>query len=54
MAQEKAVAALELAKKQLDKVQAATWDPADVADAVMWAFYAYENAIVAVAEANGM
>lgn len=46
--------ALERAKSQLERVQSASWDPADPVEAVTWAFYAYENAIVAVAEAKGI
>ncbi len=45
---------LNLAKKQLEKVQVASWDPQDAEDAVTWAFYAYENGIVAVAEKLGL
>ena len=32
----------------------ASWSPPDPVAAVTWAFYAYENAIVAVAEAKNM
>lgn len=46
-------AALERAKSQLERVQA-FWDPPDHVQAVTWAFYAYENAVVAVAEAKGI
>lgn len=31
----------------------ATWEPEDREDAVTWAFYAYENAVVAAAEKLG-
>ena len=42
-----------VAKKQLDRVQAASWEPTDDDRevAATWAFYAYENCVVAVAEA---
>lgn len=54
MGLEEAQAKLELARSQLARVQSAAWDPTDPANAVTWAFYAYENAIVAVAEAKGI
>ncbi len=41
-------------RKQLERVQTAAWDPADAVEAVTFAFYAYENGIVAVAEAKGI
>ncbi len=41
--------ALKRAEDQLAKVQTASVDPPDAEDAVMWAFYAYENCIVAAA-----
>ena len=37
------------AKRQLEKVQAASWEP-DPESAVTWAFYAYENCVIALAE----
>ena len=40
------------AKAQMQRVMDAASDP-DPEDAVMWAFYAYENCIVAVAELQG-
>lgn len=45
--------ALNIATRHLERVQAAWWEPADAAEAVTFAFYAYENAVVAVAELNG-
>lgn len=42
--------ALERAKAQLDRVRAACLQPPDAVEAVTFAFYAYENAVVAVAE----
>jgi len=45
---------LELAKEQWDKASVAWWTPADPATCVSNAFYAYENLIVAVAEARGL
>jgi hypothetical protein len=42
------------AKKQLERVAVASWDPVDPEEAVTWAFYAYENAVVAVAEKANM
>ena len=38
------------AKKQLEKVQTASWEPQDPEQAVTWAFYAYENCVTALAE----
>ena len=37
--------ALTRARKQLERVQAAVWEPPDPEEAVTWAFYAYENAL---------
>ena len=54
MSKKKARLHLQLAKKQLDRVQIASFDPQDPEEAVTWAFYAYENAIVATAEAKGI
>ncbi len=42
---------LNRARSQLERVQAATYDP-DPEDAILWAFYAYENCVVALAEMN--
>ena len=44
---------IQKARAQLDKVQMASWGPADQdwEDAVTWGFYAYENCVVAAAEA---
>ena len=42
------------ARRQLERVQAAAWDPADAEGAVTWAFYAYENCIVALAEMHDL
>ena len=38
------------AQRQLERVQVAAWDPPDAEQAVTWAFYAYENCVVALAE----
>ncbi|MCY4376108.1 MAG: hypothetical protein OXC31_20325, partial [Spirochaetaceae bacterium] len=38
------------ARRQLERVQVAAWDPVDAEEAVTWAFYAYENCVVALAE----
>lgn len=54
MTEKKAQHHLNLAKKQLERVQTASWDPQDAEEAVTWAFYAYENAVVAAAEAKGL
>lgn len=54
MTEKKAQHHLKLAKKQLERVQTAIWDPQDAEEAVTWAFYAYENAVVAIAEKLGM
>jgi hypothetical protein len=45
--------ALNIATRHLERVQTAWWEPADAVEAVTFAFYAYENAIVAIAELNG-
>src|SRR2546430_562756 len=47
---------LNRARKQLERVQTASWDPEDQdrEDAVTWAFYAYENGLVAVLEKKGL
>lgn len=45
---------LKLAKAQWDKASVAWWMPADPATCVTNIFYAYENLIVAVAEAQGL
>src|SRR5437764_1268647 len=44
---------LELAQEQWEKASTAWWEPADPASCVTNAFYAYENLVVAVAEAHG-
>ncbi len=38
------------ARRQLERVQVAAWDPDDPEEAVTWAFYAYENCVAALAE----
>jgi hypothetical protein len=52
MGQAEADKKLEVAKKQLNRVQTASWDPGDEdrEDAVTWGFYAYENGVIAVVE----
>ena len=45
-------AALKRAQSQLERVQTAWIDPPDPVEAVTFAFYAYENGVVAVAEAK--
>ena len=47
-------AALKRAQSQLERVQTAWIDPPDPVEAVTFAFYSYENAVVAVAEANNI
>ena len=47
-------AALKRAQSQLERVQTAWIDPPDPVEAVTFAFYAYENAVVAVAEAKNI
>lgn len=54
MSFEEARKALERAKTQWDKAAVHSWEPAEPGDAVMWAFYAYENAVIAVAELKGI
>jgi hypothetical protein len=43
---------VKLAKAQWDKASVAWWEPADPATCATNVFYAYENLIVAVAEAH--
>ena len=38
------------ARRQLERVRVAAWDPPDAEEAVTWAFYAFENCVVALAE----
>lgn len=45
--------ALSIAQRHLERVQVAWWEPADAVQAVTFAFYAYENAVVALAELHG-
>lgn len=44
---------VDLAKKQGESAATSSWEPEDAAGCVTNAFYAYENLIVAVAEAYG-
>lgn len=44
---------LYLTKRQWESAACAAWEPEDAAGCVTNAFYAYENLIVAVAEAHG-
>lgn len=44
---------LAIAKRQLEKVQSAAWGE-EYEEAVMWAFYAYENCVTAVAALHDM
>ena len=41
------------ARRQLEIVQVAAYDPDDPEEAVTWAFYAYENCVAALAERFG-
>ncbi|HXH84017.1 MAG TPA: HEPN domain-containing protein [Candidatus Tectomicrobia bacterium] len=50
----RARAALDKARSQLHRVQTASFEPQDPEEAVLFAFYAYENAVVALAEAKGI
>lgn len=45
---------LDLASKQWDRACSDAWEPSDPASCVTNVFYAYENLIVAVAEARGI
>ena len=54
MTKEAAEQALGRAKKQLEHVQVASFDPGDPEEVVTHAFYAYENCIVAAAENEGI
>lgn len=54
MSVEGARKALKTATLQLDRVQVASWDPQDPVQAVTFAFHAYENAVVAAAEAKAI
>ena len=38
------------ARRQMERVRVAAWDPPDAEEAVTWAFYAFENCVVALAE----
>ena len=49
MNEEKAKASLELAKKQLEKVQSSLDDPIDWSDLSLYGFYCIENAVKAAA-----
>lgn len=53
MSLENAQKALRVAKSHLERVQSAWWDPGDAVQAVTFAFYSYENAVVALAELHG-
>jgi len=53
MALETAREHLDLAKRQWERASTDWWPPADPASCVTNAFYAYENLIVAAAEAKG-
>jgi hypothetical protein len=44
---------IELAKKQWERASSDAWEPADPASCITNLFYAYENLIVALAEAHG-
>ncbi len=44
---------VELASEQLHNAQVASWEPTEPADCVSYSFYAYENLVVAAAEASG-
>ena len=54
MSVKKARAHLDLAKKQWDDASVDSWEPEEPESCVSTVFYAYENLIVAVAEANGI
>ena len=54
MGHQEAQDALNRARKQWDRVSNAAWPPEDYEEAVTWAFYAYENCVVAAAEAQGI
>ena len=54
MSQAEADKKLRRAQSQLSRVQTAIWEPEDREEAVTWAFYAYENGVVAVAEKANM
>jgi uncharacterized protein (UPF0332 family) len=45
---------LDLARKQWDDAQTDSWEPVEPASCVTNAFYAYENIVVALAEARGV
>ena len=51
MGHAEAQAALDRARRQWERVSNAAWPPEDHEEAVTWAFYAYENCVVAAAEA---
>jgi hypothetical protein len=49
----KAQELLRVSNEQCDKASTASWEPEDPVECVTFAFYAYENAVVAAAEAVG-
>ncbi len=53
MSEKEAQAKIALARNQLDRVQTAAYAE-DRVEAVTWAFYSYENAVVAAAEKAGI
>ncbi len=53
MSFDEAQTSIELASEQLEKAQTAYWEPAEPAECVTFSFYAYENLVVAAAEATG-
>ena len=54
MGHAEAQAALDRARRQWERVSNAAGPPEDHEEAVTWAFYAYENSVVAAAEALGL
>lgn len=54
MSVKEARAAIDRARRQMERVQVASWDAEDREEAVTWAFYSYENCIVAAAELHGI
>ena len=52
MGVEEAIQHIRIARRHLDKVQIAVWQP-DPDSAVTWTFHAYENCVVALAERYG-
>lgn len=54
MTDEDAESKLVTAREHYDRASVSSWEPEDREACIIWAFYAYENAVVAAAEAVGI